>query len=85
MDRKARWSNLKLREIRKMCYDSYMKNWSTDAKELKKNKAKFAVWKLEQLINFGLGKEKIKAVELKKYWNLLDLDPDKKKFMALFV
>jgi len=37
-----------------------MKNWSTNTKELRKNKDKFAVWKLEHLINFGLGKKKLK-------------------------
>ena len=42
-----------------------MKNWSTDTKKLKKNKDKFAIWKLEQLVNFGLGKEKIIRSELK--------------------
>ncbi|MBI4653002.1 hypothetical protein HY750_02005 [Candidatus Kuenenbacteria bacterium] len=36
-----------------------MKNWSINIKELRKNKDRFTVWKLEQLINFGLGKEKM--------------------------
>ena len=40
-----------------------MKNWSTNTKKLKQNKDKFAVWKLEQLVNFGLGKEKIQELE----------------------
>jgi len=62
-----------------------MKNWSTDTKELKKNKGNFAVWKLEQLINFGLGKEKIKKNDLKKYWNLINIDSPKRKFLALFI
>ena len=62
-----------------------MKNWSTDTKELRKSKDKFAVWKLEQLINFGLGEEKLKINELKKYWDVLNIDPFKRKFLALFV
>lgn len=62
-----------------------MKNWSTDTKELSKDKDKFAVWKLEQLINFGLGKEKLKLSELKKYWNVINIDPAKRRFLALFV
>ena len=62
-----------------------MKNWSTDTKKLKKNKDKFAIWKLEQLVNFGLGKEKIKRSELKKYWNIINIDPLKRKFLSLFV
>jgi len=36
-------------------------------KKLRKDKDKFAVWKLEQLINFGLSKDKIKITDLKKY------------------
>ena len=62
-----------------------MKNWSTDTKKLKKDKDKFAIWKMEQLINFGLGKEKIKKSDLIKYWDVLDIDPFKRKFLALFV
>jgi len=62
-----------------------MKNWSTDTKKLKKNKEKFAIWKLEQLINFGLGKNKIKKSQLKKYWNHITIDAAKRKFFSLFV
>ena len=62
-----------------------MKNWSTNTEELKKNKADFSIWKLEQLINFGLGKERLNLVELKKYWDILDIDPYKRRFLALFL
>jgi len=62
-----------------------MKNWSTNTKELRKNKDDFTIWKLEQLINFGLGKEKIKKTDLKKYWNVLDIDPFKKRLLSLFI
>ena len=62
-----------------------MKNWSTDTKKLKKDKDKFAIWKMEQLINLGLGKERIKKSDLRKYWDTLDIDPFKRKFLALFV
>lgn len=62
-----------------------MKNWSTDIKYLKKDKSKLAVWKLEQMINFGLDKKKLDLRELKKYWNILDIDPLKRKFLSLFV
>jgi len=62
-----------------------MKNWSTDTKKLRKDKEKFSVWRLEQLVNFGLGKEKIKKSELKKYWKAIHIDPFKRKFLSLFV
>ena len=58
-----------------------MRNWSVDTKELKKDKKKYAVWRLEQLVNFGLGKEKIDDKQLKKNWGLLRLDPRKKSFL----
>ena len=62
-----------------------MKNWSTDTKKLKKNKEKFIIWKLEQMINFGLGGEKIKESDLKKYWKIINIDPAKRNFLSLFV
>ena len=62
-----------------------MKNWSTDTTQLQKDPEKFSIWKLEQLINFGLDGEKIDKTELKKYWGVLNLDPLKKKFLAIFV
>ena len=62
-----------------------MKNWSTDTSELQKDKEKFSAWRLEQLINFGLGKEKLDLGELRKYWDTLDIDPYKRKFLSLFV
>ena len=36
-----------------------MKNWSTDLNKLAKNPAAMAVWKLEQMVNFGLDGEKL--------------------------
>ncbi|KKQ23758.1 MAG: hypothetical protein US35_C0001G0002 [Parcubacteria group bacterium GW2011_GWA2_37_10] len=62
-----------------------MKNWSTNTRKLRKDKEKFAIWKLEQMVNFGLGKKKIKKSELKKYWKVINIDPAKRKFLSLFV
>lgn len=62
-----------------------MKNWSTDVSELQKNSEKYSIWRLEQLINFGLGEEKIDRDELKKYWNVVHIDPLKRKFLSLFI
>lgn len=69
----------------KICYNKKMKNWSTDVKKLSKDKDKFVIWKLEQLVNFGLGKERINADELKKYWNIIDIEPFKRRFLSSFV
>lgn len=62
-----------------------MYNWSTDTKELKKDPKKYAIWKLEQTINFGLNNKKIDKKELKKHWHELHLDPARKKFLRLFL
>lgn len=62
-----------------------MKNWSVDIKKLKKDNEKFAIWKLEQMINFGLDGKKIKKAELKKYWKNIDIDPAKRKFLSLLI
>jgi len=62
-----------------------MYNWSVDTTELKKNKKAYTVWRLEQMVNFGLGKEKIKAKELKTNWNKLNLDPLKKNYLKMLL
>jgi len=66
-------------------YNKVVKNWSTDTSRLEKNKTAFAVWRLEQLINFGLEGEKIDIKELRTHWGILDIDPFKRKFLSLFV
>lgn len=58
-----------------------MNNWSTNTKKLAKYPEKFAIWKLEQLINFGLDGQKLKTKELKKYFPKLNIDPQKRKYL----
>ena len=60
-----------------------LKHWSVDETELKKDPEKYAVWKLEQRINFGLGEGKINRAELKKYWSKITIDPSKRKALSL--
>jgi len=62
-----------------------MYNWSVDEKKLKKTPDKYAVWRLEQLINFGLGEEKISENELRKYWAQINVDPARRKFLGLLL
>lgn len=62
-----------------------MYNWSIDTTELKKDKKKYAVWRLEQMVNFGLNGEKISREEIKKYWKILDLDRNKKKYLKMIL
>lgn len=62
-----------------------MKNWSTDVSKLKQDPEKYAIWKLEQMVNFGLDGEKLSTALLKKYWSKLVLDPDKKKSLEFLL
>ncbi len=62
-----------------------MRNWSTNESELKKEPEKYAIWKLEQMVNFGLGDEKLNERELRKYWSRLNIDLWRKKFLELLL
>ena len=62
-----------------------MYNWSVDVNHLKKFPDKYTIWRLEQLINFGLGKEKISEKELKKHFKKLNIDPDKKRYLKFLL
>lgn len=62
-----------------------MYNWSTDEKIIKKDKRKYAVWKIEQMVNFGLSGKKIDKSALKKYWRTIKIDPYRRKFLSLIV
>lgn len=62
-----------------------MYNWSTDIRKIKADKPAYDVWKIEQLVNFGLGKDKINKDDLRKNWLKLRLDPVKKKYLKLIL
>jgi hypothetical protein len=59
-----------------------MYNWSTDTSKLNKNPEKYIIWKLEQMINYGLDGEKINKEELRKYWEKITIDPQKRRVLA---
>lgn len=62
-----------------------MYNWNTDLSKMDKKSESFTIWKLNQLINFGLNGEKLDLKLTKKYWSKLSLDPQRKKFLALII
>ena len=62
-----------------------MYNWNIDTTKLKKNSEKYAIWKLEQSINFGLNGEKLKINNLKKYWLKLTIDPQRRKLFEMWL
>lgn len=58
-----------------------MYNWSVDEKKFKKNHPKeYRLWRITQMINYGLEEgEKLDREEVKKAWPKIkdDLDPNK--------
>lgn len=59
------------------------KHWSVDEARLAEAPEAYAIWKLEQRINYGIGEELISESELRKRFDTLDLDPWKRKALAL--
>ena len=64
-----------------MWYTGTMRNWSTDITQLKKNPEKLAIWKLEQMVNFGLQGKKLSRKLLKKYWDKITIDPSRRHYL----
>lgn len=65
-----------------------MINWSTDEAKFKKKYPKeYKLWRLTQLINYGLDGEKLDAVAVKKAWPKIKdrLDMDRRKTIEFFV
>jgi hypothetical protein len=62
-----------------------MKNWSHTTLKFDKKTPEYQIWKLEQLINFGIEKEKLSRHYLKKYFSKLNIDPDKKRYLAFLL
>jgi hypothetical protein len=62
---------------------TFIKHWSVDESTLKKDPRAYAIWRLEQRINFGLGAQKISKAELQQYWDSIDIDPFKRAALKL--
>jgi len=65
-----------------------MYNWSVDEEAFKKRDPKgYKLWRLEQLINYGLDGEKLDEEEVKKAWQKIKdrLDPDIKKYLEFLL
>lgn len=62
-----------------------MYNWNTDISSFDKKKSESIIWKLNQLINFGLNGEKINFNLVRKYWRKLSLDLNRKKFLKALI
>ena len=65
-----------------------MYNWSVDEERFKKEDPKgYKLWRLTQLINYGLDGEKLDREEVKKAWPKIKdrLDPYKKRVLEYLI
>lgn len=65
-----------------------MINWSTDEKTFKKKDPKgYKLWRLTQLINYGLDGEKLNINTLKQNWNIIreNIDPNKAAYLEFLL
>lgn len=84
--RTGKGKNKLTKQVKSCYYYNYnMYNWSTDEEELKKDKEKYSIWRIEQMVNFGLDGEKIKREDLEKYWSKINIDLDRRKFLSLLL
>jgi len=66
----------------------HMINWSTDEKKFKKeNPKEYKLWRLTQLINYGLDGEKLQLSEVKKSWKSLSgkIDGSTKSYLRYLI
>lgn len=63
-----------------------MYNWSIDEKKFKKEDPEgYKIWRLEQMINYGLGREKLNEKLVKKYWKKLFMDDLTRKYLRFLL
>ncbi len=63
-----------------------MYNWSVDEKAFKEaDHEGYERWRIEQMINWGLGGEKLDEAKLRKYWDKLYLDPIKRWYVEFLL
>jgi len=63
-----------------------MYNWSVDEKQFREADPEgYRIWKIEQMVNWGLNGEKLDERMLKKYWDKLFLDPVKRSYLQFLL
>lgn len=63
-----------------------MYNWSVDEKKFKKEDPKgYRIWRLEQMINYGLGGEKLDGKLVRKHWKKLFMDSLTKQYLQFLL
>ena len=63
-----------------------MYNWSVDEKTFKEADPEgYEKWRLEQMINWGLGGEKLNEAKLRQYWDSLYMDAITRKYLEFIL
>ena len=63
-----------------------MYNWSVDEEAFKKADPEgYEIWRLEQMINYGLGGEELNDELIPKYWEKLYLDTPTKHYLEFLL
>lgn len=63
-----------------------MHNWSVDEEKMKQSPEAYEIWRLEQLVNFGLDGEKLKKDLLKKHWSKIFIeDPYRRALLEMIL
>lgn len=65
-----------------------MYNWSVDEEKFKKEDPKgYKLWRLTQLINYGLDGEKLNREEVKKAWPEIEnqIDPEERRLLEFLL
>lgn len=64
-----------------------MRNWSVDENFLRKYPKEYKLWKLEQLLSYGLDKEKLDKDDVINNWDYLKkrLDPARRRFLEFLL
>lgn len=59
--------------------------WDYTEEEYRKQAAADPIWRLERMINYGFGEEKIDRALLKRYLPQLKIPEDRRKFLELLL
>lgn len=63
-----------------------MYNWSVDEKAFKKADPKgYQIWRIEQMINWGLGNGKLDEKFVRKHWNKFFMDPPTRRYLEFLL
>lgn len=59
------------------------RHWSVDERRMRqRHPERYRLWRIEQRVNLGLGRQRLARATLRKYWRQLQLDADRKAYLV---